>query len=379
MSHGYAAEGSRQVVCDNYVAFSLQLSIALDVSRGMNYLHSLPQPIIHRDLNSHNILLHEQGRAVVADFGESRFLANLWEENMTKQPGNLRWMAPEVFTQCTKYSVKADVFSFALCFWELLAGELPFSHLKPAAAAADMAYRHARPPTHHLMLPEEVESVMTRSWDKTPQERPSFTEIVQDIQDALLLPAVSGSSDTAQAAATEKRQKYVENTDSASEGNIREIRGRLEQELHMPVIPLFHSQHSLSNEELKKKVNNLGYVLPENSYQYKYPTHTHLNNSSPKPYQKLDMKNPGVALKTLSPKTVKKVEFETEDVLFKAGKKNEIRRGSNNSPKPFQKVELEKDDNLKTMNKKVDFELEDITETQTVELFREDEPGTSDF
>ena len=127
---------------DGYIY--LQLHIALDVSKGMNYLHNLPQPIIHRDLNSHNILLHEEGRAVVADFGESRFLANLWEENMTKQPGNLRWMAPEVFTQCTKYSIKADVFSFALCFWELLAGELPFSHLKPAAAAADMAYRHAR-------------------------------------------------------------------------------------------------------------------------------------------------------------------------------------------------------------------------------------------
>ena len=50
-------------------------------------------------------------------------------------------MAPEVFTQCTKYSGKADVFSFGLCFWELMSGELPFAHLKPAAAAADMAYR----------------------------------------------------------------------------------------------------------------------------------------------------------------------------------------------------------------------------------------------
>ena len=83
-----------------------KLGIAQDVSRGLHYLHSLPEPIIHRDLNSHNILIHEQGRAVVADFGESRFLTNLCEENMTKQPGNLRWMAPEVFTQCTKYSVK---------------------------------------------------------------------------------------------------------------------------------------------------------------------------------------------------------------------------------------------------------------------------------
>ena len=50
-------------------------------------------------------------------------------------------MAPEVFTQCTKYSVQADVFSYALCFWELMSVELPFAHLKPAAAAADMAYR----------------------------------------------------------------------------------------------------------------------------------------------------------------------------------------------------------------------------------------------
>lgn len=32
-------------------------NIALDVAKGMHYLHTLPQPIIHRDLNSHNILL----------------------------------------------------------------------------------------------------------------------------------------------------------------------------------------------------------------------------------------------------------------------------------------------------------------------------------
>lgn len=44
---------------------------------------------------------------------------------------NLRWMAPEVFTQCTRYSVKADMFSYALCLWELFTGEIPFAHLKP--------------------------------------------------------------------------------------------------------------------------------------------------------------------------------------------------------------------------------------------------------
>lgn len=47
---------------------------------------------------------------------------------------NLRWMAPEVFTQCTRYSVKADMFSYALCLWELLTGEIPFAHLKPGTS-----------------------------------------------------------------------------------------------------------------------------------------------------------------------------------------------------------------------------------------------------
>merc|ERR1712106_1320017 len=128
------------------------------------------------------------------------------EENMTKQPGNLRWMAPEVFTQCTKYSVKADVFSFALCFWELLAGELPFSHLKPAAEAA--------------------ESLVVRAWNKTPNERPSFIEISQDVQEALQLPSISVLSANARSSFSNERQSSDHRTNNANEGNLREIRGR---------------------------------------------------------------------------------------------------------------------------------------------------------
>ncbi|KAI4580025.1 hypothetical protein MJT46_001393 [Ovis ammon polii x Ovis aries] len=145
-----------------------KLIIAVDVAKGMEYLHNLTQPIIHRDLNSHNILLYEDGHAVVADFGESRFLQSLDEDNMTKQPGNLRWMAPEVFTQCTRYTIKADVFSYALCLWELLTGEIPFAHLKPAAAAADMAYHHIRPPIGYS-IPKPIASLLMRGWNACPE------------------------------------------------------------------------------------------------------------------------------------------------------------------------------------------------------------------
>uniref|UniRef100_A0A3P8R2F1 Serine/threonine-protein kinase TNNI3K n=1 Tax=Astatotilapia calliptera TaxID=8154 RepID=A0A3P8R2F1_ASTCA len=175
-----------------------KLIIAIDVAKGMEYLHNLTQPIIHRDLNSHNILLYEDGHAVVADFGESRFLQSVEEDNMTKQPGNLRWMAPEVFTQCTRYSVKADMFSYALCLWELLTGEIPFAHLKPAAAAADMAYHHIRPPIGYS-IPKPISALLMRGWNSCPEDRPEFSEVVSSLEECLcnvelMSPASSNSS-----------------------------------------------------------------------------------------------------------------------------------------------------------------------------------------
>ncbi|XP_031824221.1 serine/threonine-protein kinase TNNI3K [Sarcophilus harrisii] len=175
-----------------------KLIIAVDVAKGMEYLHNLTQPIIHRDLNSHNILLYEDGHAVVADFGESRFLQSLDEDNMTKQPGNLRWMAPEIFTQCTRYTIKADVFSYALCLWELLTGEIPFAHLKPAAAAADMAYHHIRPPIGYS-IPKPISSLLMRGWNACPEGRPEFSEVVTKLEECLcnielMSPSSSNSS-----------------------------------------------------------------------------------------------------------------------------------------------------------------------------------------
>nr|CDQ04713.1 Bm2331, isoform e [Brugia malayi] len=158
----------------------------IDVARGMRYLHELAKrPVIHRDLNSHNILLHEDGHAVVADFGESRFMAQHDDENMTKQPGNLRWMAPEIFTQCGRYDRKADVFSYALCIWELHAAELPFAHLKPAAAAAEMAYKRGRPPLPPhptVQFPAHILYMITSAWHHDPKSRPAFADILPNIE-----------------------------------------------------------------------------------------------------------------------------------------------------------------------------------------------------
>ncbi|KAI1722703.1 protein tyrosine kinase domain-containing protein [Ditylenchus destructor] len=160
----------------------LKLCIGADIARGMRYLHELTdRPVIHRDLNSHNVLLHNTGRAVVADFGESRFARERNEEdNMTKQPGNLRWMAPEVFTQCCRYDQNVDIFSFAL-----VAAELPFSHLKPAAAAAEMAYKKSRPPLPYeptSQFPIHIIQLLNLAWHADSAARPPFAQILPELE-----------------------------------------------------------------------------------------------------------------------------------------------------------------------------------------------------
>ena len=110
------------------------------------------------------------------------------------------------------------------------------------------------------------------------------------------------------------------------------------------MLPLFHSSGQvrsptsirMTNDELKRKVNTHGYVLPENSYQYRYSvcSNTHLNNSSPKPFMKAEL-----TAAAASPKTVKKVEFDTEEWF---GNKNK-RCGSTNSPKPVLKTDTDQD------------------------------------
>ncbi|KAE8687214.1 putative receptor protein kinase TMK1 [Hibiscus syriacus] len=99
-----------------------RLSIALDVARGMEYLHNLArQTFIHRDLKSSNILLDDNFRAKVSDFGLVKLVPDGEKSMATRLAGTFGYLAPE-YAVMGKISTKVDVFSYGVVLMELVTG-----------------------------------------------------------------------------------------------------------------------------------------------------------------------------------------------------------------------------------------------------------------
>ncbi|KAJ6798683.1 putative serine/threonine-protein kinase [Iris pallida] len=157
-----------------------RVHMALDIARGMNYLHRCNPPIIHRDLKSSNLLVDKNWTVKVGDFGLSRLKHDAYLTTKTGK-GTPHWMAPEVLRN-EPSDEKSDVYSYGVILWELVTEKIPWDNLNSMQVIAAVGFMNQR-----LELPKDMDphwvSIIESCWHSDPLHRPTFQELVERFRD----------------------------------------------------------------------------------------------------------------------------------------------------------------------------------------------------
>ncbi|KAL3681993.1 hypothetical protein R1sor_000015 [Riccia sorocarpa] len=157
-----------------------RLRMALDVARGLNYLHNTTPPIVHRDLKSSNLLVDKNWTVKVGDFGLSRLKHSTYLSAKSGR-GTPQWMAPEVLRN-EPSTERSDVYSFGVILWELATEEIPWNGLNPMQVVGVVGFMNRR-----LQIPDNIDKkyaqLIETCWDSDPNSRPSFEELVSILKD----------------------------------------------------------------------------------------------------------------------------------------------------------------------------------------------------
>lgn len=159
------------------------LTVALQVAEAMEYLHNQSPPIVHRDIKSHNVLLHATGAAKVCDFGLVAVRA--------ATAGTPNYMAPELLL-AKPYGRAVDVYAYAVLLNELHCREVPWDGYAPADIKTLVA--SGKRPRTEMTMALAAERLLHRAWHQEAAFRPTFSEIAAEMRrvvDALPLGAAA--------------------------------------------------------------------------------------------------------------------------------------------------------------------------------------------
>ncbi len=175
------------------------------VARAVHFAHQ--RGILHRDLKPANILLDDQGRPYVTDFGLAK---RVGEKGLTISGtilGTPSYMAPEQVRAERGLTVAADVYGVGAILYEVLTGLPPFLAVNPLDILQQVLEREpVRPRTHNPRIDRDLETVVLRCLEKDPARRyPSAEALADDLERWL-----SGETIRARAATvTEVAVKWV--------------------------------------------------------------------------------------------------------------------------------------------------------------------------
>jgi len=169
------------------------IDLFIQIARGLNHLHA--NRLIHRDISCRNILVGSRRDVYVSDFGLSRRVSGEGDAANTDDlkayykvhnPSDTmlpyRWMSPESMESFV-FTRHSDVWSFGVVCWEILtrAKTVPYSAVQRINTVMVKVCGGTLKLTLPSWCPPSLAAVIHRCWELDPTNRPSMTELVQQL------------------------------------------------------------------------------------------------------------------------------------------------------------------------------------------------------
>mmetsp|Transcript_205 Transcript_205/g.345 ORF Transcript_205/g.345 Transcript_205/m.345 type:complete len:388 (-) Transcript_205:474-1637(-) len=165
--------------------FLQRLQVACDICSAIRHLHQLK--VVFRDLKPDNVGFDFEGRVKLFDFGLAKELDPLQKTadgtmyEMSGGTGSRRFMAPEVALG-EPYNLSADIYSFAILFWELVALEKAFGKLSQEEHRENVIQKNDRPPLKKEWKPA-IQYILQSCWKRNPKERVNAKDLYKMLKE----------------------------------------------------------------------------------------------------------------------------------------------------------------------------------------------------
>lgn len=231
------------------------------IAQGMDYLHNhQPTAILHGHLKGANVVISDDGQALLTDFGFSDIVSSTSSMTPVSQHGEedmIDWMSPEMF-KFENVSAEADVWAFGMTVLELFTRQNPFHHHAFDTLSVAIAQGHLpeRPSAEDACsrMTDTWWDMCSRCWRYDPSSRPTMAHIIQEI--GTMMSPASSTLDNFTSLASPYTIEPIERGGTASTSGSNTVEGRMANGIKVAVKTLRYSPPG-DTDDIERVLNDI--------------------------------------------------------------------------------------------------------------------------